>query len=189
MSPTKEDQQLLDNAIDCCLCKKKFTSYDEQYGRWTIRHHNHLTGAFNKCNLNCKQAKITPVLFHNLRNFDAHILFLNLGEFNKYRFNCIARNAERYVSFSLGGILFLDSFLPSILNSLIDNLAQDGLDAFPHLLYELESRDDAKLFLRKDVYPYEYMDSSINSMTQTSPRRKCFILLHNANIYQKKIMI
>jgi hypothetical protein len=165
MHLTEEHDDLIENATHCCICKKDFSINDKGYGK-IVRHHNHLTGeiigpACNKCNLNCEQAKFTPVIFHNLRNFDAHILCESLGLFKDYPLRCIAQNSERYVSFSLGKLRFIDSFqfLPASLESLVDNLAQDGLQAFPSLLSECNSEEEAELLLRKGVYPYDYMDS------------------------------
>jgi hypothetical protein len=165
MDLTEEHDDLIINATHCCLCKKEFTAYDKQYSR-IVRHHNHLTGeiigpACNSCNLNCKQANFIPVIFHNLKNFDAHILCETLGQFKDYRLKCIAQNTERYVSFSLGWLRFLDSFqfLPASLENLVDNLAQDGVQAFSHLVSETDDSNEAQLLLRKGVYPYEYMDS------------------------------
>lgn len=165
MDITEEHEDLIEMATECCLCKKVFTNYDKTYGR-IVRHHNHLTGkiigaACNNCNLKCKQATFVPVLFHNLKYFDAHIVCQNLNHFKNHKLQCIAQNTEHYVSFSLGGLRFIDSFqfLPSSLETLVDNLAQDGLQAFPHLQNETESREEAQLLLRKGVYPYEYMDS------------------------------
>ncbi|XP_053380054.1 uncharacterized protein LOC123531918 [Mercenaria mercenaria] len=113
MQITDEHDDLITNAVDCCICKKTFTAYDKIYGR-IVRHHNHLTGeiigpACNSCNLSCQQA-----------NFQ---------------------------------------FLPTSLETLVDNLAQDGLEAFQHVLSETVNNEDAGLLLRKGVYPYEYMDS------------------------------
>lgn len=165
MHITEEHDDLIEKATECCLCKKKFTTYDKTYGR-LVRHHNHLTGsilglACNGCNLNCPQATFIPVLFHNLKNFDGHIICQNLSHFKNHKLKCIAQNTEHYVSFSLGGLRFIDSFqfLPSSLENLVDNLAQDGLQAFPHLQNETDGSAEAELLLRKGVYPYEYMDS------------------------------
>lgn len=165
MDVTEERDNFVENATQCCLCKKEFTVYDKTYSR-IVRHHNHLTGEYigpacNSCNINCEQAKFIPVLFHNLKNFDAHILCENLGCFKDHRLKCIAQNSERYVSFSLDKLRFIDSlqFLPASLESLVENLAQDGMEAFPHLLSECDTNEEATLLLRKGVYPYEYMDS------------------------------
>ena len=165
MEITEEHKGLIENALECCLCKSRFTIYDKKYNR-IVRHHNHLTGkvigaACNACNLRCRQASFIPVLFHNLKNFDAHIICQNIGHFNNRRLNCIAQNTEGYVSFSLGKLRFIDSFqfLPSSLGNLVEDLAQDGLQAFPLLSSETVDDMEAKLLLRKGVYPYEYMDS------------------------------
>ena len=165
METTDELDEFLANATHCCLCKKQFSIYDKTYSR-IVRHHNHLTGeiigpACNSCNLNCKQAKFIPVIFHNLKNFDAHILCEKLGKFKDQRLSCIAQNNEKYVSFSLGWLRFIDSFqfLPASLENLVGNLAQDGIQAFSHLLSETDDETEARLLLRKGVYPYEYMDS------------------------------
>ena len=95
-----------------------------------------------------------------LKNLDAHILCENLGEFKDYKLTCIANNSERYISFSLGSLRFIDSFqfLPSSLETLTENLKQDGLDAFYHLLSEYTDHQQAELLIRKGVYPYEYFD-------------------------------
>lgn len=165
MHITEEHNDLIKNAMQCCICKKRFTIYDKIYSR-IVRHHNHFTGeiigpACNVCNLNCQQATFIPVIFHNLKNFDSHILCKHIGHFKNHRLQCIAQNTERYVSFSLGSLRFIDSlqFLPASLENLVANLAQDGLQVFTHLLSETESEAKAQLLMRKGVYMYEYMDS------------------------------
>ena len=165
MNITEEQQGLIENAVECCLCKVCLTTEDKKYNR-VVRHHNHLTAeiigaACNACNLRCRQAKFIPVLFHNLKNFDAHIICQNLGHFKNHKLQCIAQNTEQYISFSLGNLRFIDSlqFLPSSLESLVEDLAQEGLQAFPHLRSETADDVETKLLLRKGVYPYEYMDS------------------------------
>ena len=44
------------------------------------------------------------------------------------------------------------------METLVDNLAQDELQAFTLLQSKIEDSEEAHL-LRKGVYPYEYMDS------------------------------
>lgn len=75
---TEGDEINAQNATSCCICKKEFSLYDKIYDR-PVRHHNHINGSFiskahSNCNLKCKQTKHTCVIFHNLKNFDAHIL-------------------------------------------------------------------------------------------------------------------
>ncbi|XP_053372933.1 uncharacterized protein LOC128546441 [Mercenaria mercenaria] len=161
---TSDDFEEISRASQCCLCQKDFTPYEKVHSN-IVRHHNHLTGDFigmahNQCNLKCKQAKHTCVIFHNLKKFDAHIICQSIGEFKGENLKCIAQSTENYVSFSLGNLRFIDSlqFLPSSLQSLVENLKCDGQDAFEHLIEEFPNSDDVKLLLRKGVYPYDYMD-------------------------------
>ena len=156
-------EDMLSNATHCCICGCQFTLYDRQYER-LVRHHSHFTGkimglACNTCNINCKKANFIPVVFHNLKQFDSHILMQGIGQFKNNRLTCIAQNTEKYMSFSLDRLRFIDSlqFLPTSLNTLVDNLSNDGVEAFPHLLSE--TKTDANFLLRKGVFPYDYVDS------------------------------
>jgi hypothetical protein len=132
---TKADYKLFYKANTCCICHKLFND-----GEQRARHHDHFTGQFigaahMNCNLQCNQAKFVPVLFHGLRNFDAHCLCQSVGVFKDYPIKCIPQNMERYVSFSLDSLRFIDSFqfLPSSLETLVESLSTDGSHAFPHL--------------------------------------------------------
>ena len=180
MHITQEHHDLIQNATECCICKKAFSKYDKTYSR-IVRHHNHLTGeiigaACNNCNLKCRQAKFIPVLFHNLKHFDGHIICQNVSQCKHRKLECIAQNTENYVSFSIGHLRFIDSFqfLPSSLETLVDNLAQGGIEDFVHLRSEMGNDKDAELLLRKGVYPYEYMDSFEKFDEKELPAREQF---------------
>ena len=41
----------------------------------------------------------------------------------------------------------------------MQNLRQEGIEAFPHLLSEFKETQQAELLVRKGIYPYEYFDS------------------------------
>ena len=189
MNVTENQNCFIKNATHCCLCKREFTLHDKNNHK-VVRHHNHLTGeiigpACNECNLKCKQAKFIPVMFHNLKNFDAHIVCQSIGSYKERKLSCIAQNTEKYVSFSLDKLRFLNSFqfLPASLDQLVENLSQDGLKAFPHLLSEIDSIENAKLLLRKGVYPYEYMDSFEKfNETELPPREKFYSTIKKEHI-------
>lgn len=177
---TTADAAEIDNASFCCLCKRDFTPYDKTYSK-VVRHHDHLTGKFigmahSKCNLKCRQDKCTRMIFHNLKKFDAHISCQSVGQFKEQKLSCIAQHTENYVSFQIGRLKFLDSlqFLPSSLENLGNDLKADGLEAFPHLVEELSDPADAKLLLRKGVYPYGYVDSEKKFAEQKLPPREAF---------------
>ena len=76
---TDEDLEVFENSWCCWLCGKAFTETDK-----IVRDHCHYTGKFrgaahNKCNLRFRRPKFTPVVFHNLANYDAHLFVRNLG--------------------------------------------------------------------------------------------------------------
>ena len=189
MNVTENQNCFIKNATHCCLCKREFTLHDKNNHK-VVRHHNHLTGeiigpACNECNLKCKQGKFIPVMFHNLKNFDAHILCQSIGSYKERKLSCIAQNTEKYVGFSLDKLRFFDSFqfLPASLDQLVENLSQDGLKAFPHLLSEIDSIENAKLLHRKGVYPYEYMDSFEKfNETELPPREKFYSTIKKEHI-------
>lgn len=158
MTLTQEDEETFANAAVCKLCKRPFTESD-----FKVRDHDHLTGRFrqalhNSCNLKLKMPSHIPVIFHNLRGYDGHLIMQGLGSLKDCKIECIPNNMEKYVSFSVGSLRFLDSlqFLNSSLENLVANLAK-GSHNFPILKHYYEG-DKLSLLLRKGVFPYEYMD-------------------------------
>ena len=69
---------------------------------------------------------------------------------------CIPTNAERYISFSLGNLRFVDSV--NFLLSSLDKLVK-GSDEFPIMGRMMPEENKRQLLLKKGIYPYEYMDS------------------------------
>ena len=69
---------------------------------------------------------------------------------------CIANNAEKYITFTVGQLKFIDSFkfMASSLEKLVSSTDKSN---FKITKREFGSKTD--LILRKGVYPYEYIDS------------------------------
>ena len=98
-----------------------------------VRDHCHLTGVFRgaahpECNLQRKLPDRIPVFFHNLKNYDDHIIIKNLTEsiFHS-QVTIIPSSLEKYIGFFIGKFAFLDSlsFLPTSLDTLSKNLSSE----------------------------------------------------------------
>ena len=62
------------------------------------------------CNSNVKLNHKTPVVFHNLNNYDSHLIMQQLGKFI-FKSNVIPNGLEKYMSFSNNNKLnFINSF-------------------------------------------------------------------------------
>jgi len=119
-----------------------------------------------------------PLVFHNLKSYDAHFVIKHFKK--QYTARCRDQdidddiceqeeesvsygdihvtplNAEKYLSFRVGNLRFIDSFqfLSTSLDNLVSLLLKSGRDKFTHTTKFL--RDDDLVFA-KGVYPYSYM--------------------------------
>ena len=129
----------------------------------SVRDHDHMTGkyrgaAHNECNL---KLKLTPktmpiqVFFHNLKGYDGHLLMQAMARV-RGEIKCIATNTEKYISFSLGNLKFVDSM--NFMKSSLDNLVK-GNEEFPIMQRRFPEENWQRLLQKKGIYPYEYMDS------------------------------
>ena len=94
-----EEEQQLEKSQICWICGELIENHNK------VRDHCHITGKYRGathggCNINLKVNKKLPVIFHNLREYDGHLIF---KEFNK--FNCsidvIPNGLEKYMSVTL----------------------------------------------------------------------------------------
>ena len=84
---------------------------------------------------------------------------------------CIATNTEKYTSFSLGNLRFVDSV--NFLLSSLDKLVK-GSDEFPTMHGMVPEESKRRLLLKKGIYPYEYTDSFEGLVKPNSRRKKSF---------------
>ena len=97
-----------------------------------VRDHCHITGkyggsAHRDCYINVTLNHKTPVILHNLKNYDSHLVMQEKGRFN-LKINFPLNGLEKYMSFTINKKLsFIDSFqfLSSSLDGLIKNLVQN----------------------------------------------------------------
>ena len=88
---------------------------------WKIRGAAHWN-----CNINFQLTKKVPVIFHNLKGYDSHLIFSELNKFD-VKINVIPKGLEKYVAFFLGkGLVFIGSM--QFMNSSLDKLAKNLSD-------------------------------------------------------------
>ena len=79
---TKEDNEDLKNSTKCWICGNDYIDNDVR-----VRDHCHVTGkyrgsAHRHCNINLKLNHKIPVVCHNLKKYDSHLIMHELAKFN-----------------------------------------------------------------------------------------------------------
>ena len=105
---TAEDEKDFQKAEKCWICDRKYKAENteeekERIANEPVRDHCHITGkyrgsAHRKCNLklqiSAEKIKI-PVIFHNLKGYDSHLIIEKLGEKIKKTDVLIKEQVER----------------------------------------------------------------------------------------------
>ena len=77
-----EEERRFKSSNKCCICNKLFTINDK-----IVRDHDYITGkyrgaAHSICDFNLKLNKTVPVIFHNLRGYDGHLMVQEISNFD-----------------------------------------------------------------------------------------------------------
>ena len=102
---SEEEQFHSSNA--CWICEKLIDDCDEK-----VRDHCHITGKLGRAaywswNINLQFTKKFPVIFHNLRGYEGHLIFCELNKFD-VKIDVIPNRLEKYM------IIFLNKNLAFI---------------------------------------------------------------------------
>ena len=171
---TDEDMDDFNRSNKCYICNEKYVE-----GVKPIKDHYRITGNYlgsahdaccSKLRMNPDKIRI-PVIFHNLRGYDSHLIMQQIGKIAKdksyvdkngerkdLKINAVPNNMERYMAFTLGNNLtFIDSFqfMSSSLDKLVSNLRKEDLKYTSTAFYGYK----LDLMSKKGVYPYDFMDS------------------------------
>ena len=178
-----DEEKSFQKATICHICRKEL-------GTDKVRDHMHLPpytyrgAAHNHCNFQFqfsqgKRAQNSkfyiPVIFHNLRGYDSHLLMESAGKMCKgKKLSVIPNHSEKYLSFSVGNLRFIDSlqFLNESLEKLVTNLSTEDASKFETLASHFPNKTEFDILLRKGVYPYDFA-SSPAIFNQTSLPHKC----------------
>ncbi|VEN55338.1 unnamed protein product [Callosobruchus maculatus] len=202
MHMTQHDVSQFDAATECYICDKPFEPFNRK-----VRDHCHITGryrgaAHSICNLNFKLPNYVPIVFHNLRNYDAHIFINQLGA-DKGDITVLPQTFEKYISFTkllpvnqykaqngttksvLLQMRFIDSYqflstkLETLASLLDPSQCREVRRAFP---------DDTQFeYMRqKGVFPYSYLTDMVKFSETSLPDKECFYdELRDAHISQE----
>ena len=110
-----------------------------------------------------------PVIFHNLRGYDSHLLIKEISRFDA-KVSVIPNGLEKCMAFTIKrNLVFIDSM--QFMNSSLDSLVKSFSDNDFKYLSEEFSSEFLELAKQDGVYPYEY----INSFTKFS-ENKCVMM-------------
>ena len=165
---TNEDEEIYHNSHICWICKQELNT-DK------VRDHCHVTGKFrraahNKCNSKLRISRKLTLIFHNLQGYDEHRIFNELNNFD-VDIAVIPKRIDKYTSIIVNRrISSIDSlqFYNSSLETLASNLNNED---FKHLTSEF-GNDKLEILRRKDVYPYEWVDSYEKFKHPSLPEKK-----------------
>ena len=151
---TAEENKEFERSNICWICGGLIDLDDKK-----VRDHCHIFGNFRgsshwNCNIDLKISKKLPVIFHNLKGYDSHLIFKQLSKFI-VKISVIPNGLEKYMIFTLNGnIVCIDStfFMKSSLDKLVKNLSDED---FKYLTKEF-SGEELELVKKKGLYPYEY---------------------------------
>ena len=137
---SEKEEHLFQESNSCWICGKLIDHDDEK-----VRDHCHVTGKFRRaahrgCNVNFQLTKKVPVIFHNLRGYDSHLIFSELNKFDA-KISVIPNGLEKYMTFSLNkSLVFIDilQFMNSSLDKLVKNLSDED---FKYLVEEFDSEN------------------------------------------------
>lgn len=201
MKMTEEDNQQYNTATICYICEKDL-------GEDKVRDHCHFTGKFrgavhNSCSLQCRKPVVLPVIFYNLRGYDAHLFIKQLSKI-KGVLNCIPSTEEKCISFAKEIQVdeyfsrkrnqqiklnferrLIDSFkfFQTSLANLASNLQQDDFINTGKII-----KNNIELLTIKGVYSYEYVFLSQNSLKHNFHQSQRFIQSLMMIIFLKKII-
>ena len=126
--------------------------------------------ACKECNLNLTLITKIPVVFHDLQNYDSHLILQELGKYN-FKTSVIPKTIEKYLSITTEhsksnginsglSLVLIDSvhFLNNSLVKIVRNIAENN---YHHVSQEFA--DNILHFVKKkEFFPYDYRDSFEN---------------------------
>ena len=105
----EEEEEIFQLTNSCWICDKLFDVEDDK-----VKDHCPITGKYRgavhwSCNINLKLSKKIPVIFHNLRGYDSHLIIKKIKKFD-VKVSVIPNGLEKYMASTINANLaFIDS--------------------------------------------------------------------------------
>ncbi|XP_074604049.1 uncharacterized protein LOC141857450 [Brevipalpus obovatus] len=152
---TAEIRQRMGDATNCHICGEEFQSDSDK-----VADHCHLTGEFRgaahvSCNCQLQLKQTIPVVLHNFKNFDSHIIVQGLDHEMVHSVKVIPQSTEKFIAMKIDDYQIIDSyaFLASSLDDLAKNTRHDLKEKYLKYFFE-----DISLLMQKGTFPYEFID-------------------------------
>ena len=180
---TVENEEKFQLSNKCCICGKLFDTTDEK-----VRDHCHISGKFRgaahfSCNANLKISKKVPVICHNLRGYDSHLIIKEVTNFD-LKVDVIPNGLEKFMAFTRNrNLVFIDSM--QLMNSSLDSLIKNLVDKDFKYLSEKFNGKYLEVVKEKEIYPDEDMNSFKKFNETKLPKDKFFSSLKNECISEK----
>jgi hypothetical protein len=193
-------------ATICHICEEEGFSLTDP-ARKKVLDHDHINGeyrgpAHSQCNLQYYSTKHyrLPIFFHNLKGYDGYHIIRGLKGYTDgiESMSCIARNLDKFTSFTIDNLRFADSmqFLLGSLDANVEAIKRDkSIAELKEAFYpvveafglETEQENDRfMLLMGKGVYPYEYMKSAeVMEQTELPPIEEFYSSLRGGGISQE----
>ena len=110
-----------------CICNKLFTEEDKK-----VKDHDKITvkyrgSAHQGCNTNLRLTEKVPVIFHNLRSYDGHLIMQEISNYD-LEISVILNGLEKYMTSTIDkNLVFIDSM--QFINSSIDAFVNNWSDS------------------------------------------------------------
>ena len=150
-----EKELVMNSSTKFWICDNSFVKGDAK-----VSDHCHITRIYSEpadrdCNINVSLSYKFVFMFHNLKNYDAYLIMLELIKFD-FKTNVVQTGLQTCISFNLDNkLVFIYSIrlVSSLLGSLVKKLGENN---FKHLRQEFNNAV-LDLVKQKWFYPYEHM--------------------------------
>ena len=93
-----EKEQQFQSSNFCWICEKLIDDDGEKVRDYCHINSNFRVAAHWNCNINLQLTKKVPVIFHNLKGYDSHLIFCELNK-SDVTIDVIPNGLEKYMAF------------------------------------------------------------------------------------------